>query len=184
MNSTRAVGVDNCLTCVHTTLGRSCHGLLSRMQQMLLSLCNNAIAYELPMFDRGNLIEMIPVKPASLRFDAVEPGLCKLDSNNPISVTSTTAVPPCTHTTSHGLCRFDRENLIIVPQVRKFGYRYHSDGKRFDRVMDSETRLSGSGYALQQLTWDREAYVMATNYTARAFLQGSVMDQLRAKKVQ
>lgn len=82
------------------------------------------------------------------------------------------------------LCRFDRENLIIVPQVRKFGYRYHSDGKRFDRVMDSETRLSGSGYALQQLTWDREAYVMATNYTARAFLQGSVMDQLRAKKVQ
>ena len=81
-------------------------------------------------------------------------------------------------------CRFDRENFIIVPQVRRFGYRFHADGKRFDRVTDSEAWLSGSGYALQQLTWDREAYVMAPNYTARTFLQGSVMEHLKAKNVQ
>ena len=81
-------------------------------------------------------------------------------------------------------CRFDRENFIIVPQVRRFGYRFHADGKRFDRVTDSEGWLCGSGYALQQLTWDREAYIMATNYTARAFLQGSVMEHLKAKNVQ
>jgi len=80
--------------------------------------------------------------------------------------------------------RFDRENFIIVPQVRRFGYRFHADGKRFDRVTDSEAWLCGSGYALQQLTWDREAYIMATNYTARSFLQGSVLEHLKAKNVQ
>lgn len=81
-------------------------------------------------------------------------------------------------------CRFDRENFIIVPQVRRFGYRFHADGRRFDRVTDSEAWLSGSGYALQQLTWDREAYIMANNYTARSFLPGSVMEHLKAKNVQ
>lgn len=81
-------------------------------------------------------------------------------------------------------CRFDRENFIIVPQVRRFGYRFHADGKRFDRVTDSEAWLSGSGYALQQLTWDREAYIMANNYTARSFLKGSVMENLKAKNAQ
>ncbi len=82
------------------------------------------------------------------------------------------------------VARFDRENFIIVPQVRRFGYRFHADGKPFDRVTDSEAWLCGSGYALQQLTWDREAYVMATNYTARSFLQGSVLEHLKAKNVQ
>ena len=80
--------------------------------------------------------------------------------------------------------RFERENFIIVPQVRRFGYRFHADGKRFDRVTDSEAWLSGSGYAVQQLTWDREAYIMAPNYTARTFLQSSVMEHLKAKNVQ
>ncbi|KAL3141324.1 hypothetical protein ABBQ32_004910 [Trebouxia sp. C0010 RCD-2024] len=85
---------------------------------------------------------------------------------------------------AHNLYGFDRENFIIVPQVRRFGYRFHADGKRFDRVTDSEAWLSGSGYALQQLTWDREAYIMANNYTARSFLPGSVMEHLKAKNVQ
>ncbi|KAL0038273.1 hypothetical protein WJX77_000069 [Trebouxia sp. C0004] len=85
---------------------------------------------------------------------------------------------------AHNLYGFDRENFIIVPQVSRFGYRFHADGKRFDRVTDSQAWLCGSGYALQQLTWDREAYVMATNYTARSFLQGSVVEHLKAKDVQ
>ncbi len=95
------------------------------------------------------------------------------------------AQPSCICLNNHAcVARFDRENFIIVPQVRRFGYRFHADGKRFDRVTDSEAWLSGSGYALQQLTWDREAYVMATNYTARSFLQGSVLEHLKAKNVQ
>ena len=95
------------------------------------------------------------------------------------------AQPSCICRINHAfVARFDRENFIIVPHVRRFGYRFHADGKRFDRVTDSEAWLCGSGYALQQLTWDREAYIMATNYTARSFLQGSVLEHLKAKNVQ
>lgn len=86
--------------------------------------------------------------------------------------------------TSDPACRFQRENVMIVPQQRRAGYCYRTEGHSFVRQIDSEEHLCGSGYAMMQLAWHREAFTLGANLTAREFLPGSVLAALESRGVQ
>eukprot|EP00891_Asterochloris_glomerata_P007584 jgi/Astpho2/7584/fgenesh1_pg.00115_%23_25_t len=79
---------------------------------------------------------------------------------------------------------FQRENVMIVPQQRRAGYCYRTEGHSFVRQIDSEEHLCGSGYAMMQLAWHREAFTLGANLTTREFLPGSVLAALESRGVQ
>ena len=64
--------------------------------------------------------------------------------------------------------RFQRENVLIVPERRSQGYEYDPSEQRFVKKLGTTPRPAGSGYSMMQLTWPGEAFTLVEEESAQS----------------
>lgn len=59
-----------------------------------------------------------------------------------------------------GFCGLARENILIMVEKQRPGFKFDPSSERFIPVSGSQQRLTGNGFTMQHLAWPSEAYIL------------------------
>jgi len=82
----------------------------------------------------------------------------------------------------HKFYGFKRENIVLISQAKRFGYKFNPDGQKFIGDITSPPETSGSGFASMQLNWCPDAFMLRADGVAQP-INGTTMELLADKGI-